>query len=163
MSVLLAALLLGGPAGLGCRAHQHVSRPPSASEIAVINERAAADGPMEVEIRDDRAPLEGTWTRIEAADARALTLRGPGAQARTVPLETVTGVSMVNRERGALVGALSLGTVSGLMGWGLAAAFKDKSCSWDCAGLAGIGLATGALVGALIGYAIGGRTVFTFE
>jgi len=77
----------------------------------MINDRAAIDGPLAVELRNSPAPLPGTWTRIEAVDARALTLRDPGGQARAIPLESVTG----------------------------------------------------ALAGAVIGYAIGGRTVFTSE
>lgn len=164
ISTILTLIASGVCAGAtACSAHERVGRPPSANEVGFINQRAAIHGPLDVELRSSRAPLGGSWARIESADAYTLTLRATDGHIQTIPLETVTGVSLQNRERGMFVGAVSVGAISGLMGWGLAAAFKEGTCSWDCAGLAGIGLGTGALAGVAIGYLVGGRTVFTFE
>lgn len=160
VALLGAAAVVGGS---GCIAHRRVGRPPSAGEIAVINDEAMSAGPLLVEARGaGTAAAAGEWVALESADVRTLTLRARDGRRQSVPLDAVAGVSFENRGRGALVGAVSLGVTSAAMGWGFAAAFKENDCSWDCAGMAAIGLATGALAGAAIGYLIGGRTVFMF-
>lgn len=103
------------------------------------------------------APTTGrvTGTFLRIGDG-ALLLQGEGGE-EGVPIADMTGLWVRGRSTtaGAVVGAVTLGALGALGGAVLCAAFASDSSSADCgAGVALFGLG-GALVGGLLGAAVG--------
>jgi hypothetical protein len=179
MAVKVTALAALGALAGGCTLHEQVLRPPTAADIARINETSASTNSwLRVEYVEPIASAQSVrvWqpAAIAAADVDRIDFRTREGAVQSVPTALVKGVTVKERPTGAAWGA-GIGLASGAALFGAVYFLathviphdEGSSSNWDCdrGCFATRIVPTVAVVGAiggLIGYAIGARRTFEF-
>jgi hypothetical protein len=160
----------------GACAHEYVPKPPLPADIDRINEAAADNDWFRVEYVEPLPPGEDLPVRrpiaIASADDRHISLATRAGDVKAVPSELVWGVTVKERAPGALYGALA-GLVWGAVTIGGLYVLANlgpedptapvSSCDIGCKARVFVPLlVVPAVVGAVIGYFVGGRRTFDF-
>jgi hypothetical protein len=153
-------------ATFGCGTVESVSRPPSSAELARIDQASKASGGLTVEYVQtvepcasgpcpdaDRRPI--AFARLASVDARSITVESEIGRPTTIPLSEVKGVAVSDgRGRSTAIGAGILGGAVFVVTTLSLQSRCPVSCAAPVGAFFGLG---GAVVGAVVGYAIGPR------
>jgi hypothetical protein len=113
------------------------------------------------------AELRVNPVRIESCDDRQITFRTAAGVSHTLPVALVASVSKRERGQAAALGAavgLAGGALAAVMGYtaGGALSHDSQPRQCNCEGTVAAFIVGGAVIGAGVGYLIGGQHIFQF-